>query len=171
MKVKTLNTAKPLCVPATSKRRTELRHLIESVQARQTKQRILLTGRDKRARLRAARAIASKLNRELHRVDLEQVASKYIGETEKNLTRMFAAARRSGAILFFDEADALFGKRTTIKDSHDRYANQEVSYLLNRIEKYRGLVILATNRRPKPDAAFPIKLQSSVHFPLKSSRS
>ena len=87
------------------------------------------------------------------------MAGKFIGETEKNLDRVFAVAEATGAVLFFDEADALFGKRTTVKDSHDRYANQEVSYLLERIEAYPGLVVITTNNRKNLDEAFLRRLR------------
>ena len=110
--------------------------------------------------------IGERHGREVHRVDLSLVVSKYIGETEKNLARLFDAAERAGWILFFDEADALFGKRTSVGDAHDRYANQEVSYLLQRIEAYGGVVILASNLRHNIDEAFLRRFQSVVHFPL-----
>jgi hypothetical protein len=110
--------------------------------------------------------IGKRYGREVHRVDLSMVASKYIGETEKNLARLFDAAERGGWILFFDEADALFGKRTAVSDAHDRYANQEVSYLLQRIEAYAGIVILASNLRHHIDDAFLRRFQSVVHFAL-----
>src|SRR5262249_26205018 len=99
----------------------------------------------------AAEILASELDLDLYRIDLSQVVSKYIGETERNLRRVFDAAESGGAVLLFDEADALFGKRTEVKDSHDRYANIEVSYLLQRMEAYRGLAILTTNRREAID--------------------
>ena len=114
----------------------------------------LLTGEDPAHNLAASQAVASDLGRDLYRVDLSQVVSKYIGETEKNLDRVFAAAARADVVLFMDEADALFGKRTTVKDSHDRYANAQVAYLLKKIEEFAGLVLLATNRRRDPDDAF-----------------
>jgi SpoVK/Ycf46/Vps4 family AAA+-type ATPase len=104
------------------------------------------------------------LRLDLYRIDLASVVSKYIGETEKNLRRVFDAAEESGAILLFDEADALFGKRSEIKDSHDRYANIEVSYLLQRMEAYRGLAILTTNRKESLDAAFVRRLRFIVQF-------
>ena len=94
------------------------------------------------------------------------MVSKYIGETEKNLRRVFDAAEDSGAILLFDEADALFGKRSEVKDSHDRYANIEVSYLLQRMEAYRGLAILTTNMKSALDVAFQRRLRFVVHFPF-----
>ena len=110
--------------------------------------------------------IGERCGREVHRVDLSLVVSKYIGETEKNLSRLFDAAERDGWILFFDEADALFGKRTSVSDAHDRYANQEVSYLLQRIEAFDGVVILASNLRHNIDDAFLRRFQSVVQFPL-----
>jgi AAA+ superfamily predicted ATPase len=104
--------------------------------------------------------------RPVFRVDLSRVVSKYIGETEKNLSRLFDKAEHKDWILFFDEADALFGKRTDVRDAHDKYANQEVAYLLQRIESYAGLVILATNQRGNLDEAFLRRFQASVHFPM-----
>lgn len=100
------------------------------------------------------------------RIDLSRVVSKYIGETEKNLARLFDKAENKNWILFFDEADALFGKRTDIRDAHDKYANQEVAYLLQRIEGYNGLVILATNQRAHIDDAFVRRFQTIIHFPM-----
>jgi SpoVK/Ycf46/Vps4 family AAA+-type ATPase len=94
------------------------------------------------------------------------VVSKYIGETEKNLRRLFDAAEDGGAILFFDEADALFGRRSEVKDSHDRYANIEINYLLQRMESYRGLAILATNMKSALDSAFMRRLRFIVNFPF-----
>lgn len=92
-------------------------------------------------------ALAAELERSLYHVDLSRVVSKFIGETEKNLDRVFRAAEKAGAVLLLDEADALFGKRTGVKDSHDRYANQETACLLKRIEQFKGLAVLASNRR------------------------
>jgi ATP-dependent 26S proteasome regulatory subunit len=114
----------------------------------------------------AAEVLANHLKLDLYRIDLAGVVSKYIGETEKNLKKVFDAAEQSGAILFFDEADALFGKRTEVKDSHDRYANIEVNYLLQRMEDYRGLAILATNRKSSLDHAFLRRLRFLVDFPF-----
>lgn len=114
----------------------------------------------------AAEVIANGLHLSLYRIDLSAVVNKYIGETEKNLRRLFDAAEGSGAILFFDEADALFGKRSEVKDSHDRYANIEVNYLLQRIESYRGLAILATNAKSALDTAFLRRLRFIVNFPF-----
>jgi hypothetical protein len=114
----------------------------------------------------AAEVLAHELRLDLFRVDLSQVISKYIGETEKNLSRVFDAAEQGAAVLLFDEADALFGKRTEVKDSHDRYANCEVSYLLQRMEAYRGLAILTTNRKSSLDQAFLRRLRFVVEFPF-----
>ena len=114
----------------------------------------------------AAQVLAAELGLDLFRVDLATVVSKYIGETEKNLERIFAAADGSNAILFFDEADALFGKRSEVSDSHDRYANIEVAYLLQRMEAYPGAVILATNFRRNIDDAFIRRLDFVVDFPF-----
>jgi hypothetical protein len=114
----------------------------------------------------AAAVIAGELRQDLYRVDLARVISKYIGETEKNLDAIFAAAERSNAILLFDEADALFGKRSEVKDAHDRYANVEISYLLQRMEAYDGVAILTTNLRGHLDEAFTRRLAFVVHFPL-----
>jgi len=114
----------------------------------------------------AAEVLAEELRLDLFRIDLSQVVSKYIGETEKNLRRIFEAAEAGGAILLFDEADALFGKRSEVKDSHDRYANVEVSYLLQRMEAYRGLAILTTNMRSALDPAFMRRLRFVVDFPF-----
>jgi len=102
----------------------------------------------------------------MYRVDLSQVVDKYIGVTEKNLKRLFDAADISDLVLFFDEADALFGRRTEVRDSHDRYANLEISYLLERMERFKGLAILATNRRRDLDEAFVRRLRFIVEFPL-----
>ncbi len=110
--------------------------------------------------------LGQKLGLDVYRIDLSRMVSKYIGETEKNLAKIFDRAERKGWILFFDEADALFGKRTSVSDAHDRYANQEVSYLLQRIEDYDGLVILATNLKNNLDEAFMRRFQASVFFPM-----
>lgn len=114
----------------------------------------------------AAEVLAHELRLDLYRVDLSQVVSKYIGETEKNLRRVFDAAEEGAAVLLFDEADALFGKRSEVKDSHDRYANIEVSYLLQRMEAYRGLAILTTNRKSALDQAFLRRIRFVMEFPF-----
>lgn len=104
--------------------------------------------------------------RDVYRIDLSMLVSKFIGETEKNLSNLFDKAEHKDWILFFDEADALFGKRTNVRDAHDKYANQEVSYLLQRVEHYNGLVILATNFKSNIDEAFSRRFQSIVYFPM-----
>jgi ATP-dependent 26S proteasome regulatory subunit len=114
----------------------------------------------------AAEIIAAELSLDLYKIDLSTVVSKYIGETEKNLERIFNEAETSNAILFFDEADALFGKRSEVRDSHDRYANIEISFLLQRMEAYNGVTILATNLRANLDEAFTRRLQFAVDFPF-----
>ena len=129
----------------------------------------LFVGASGTGKTMAAEVLARELRLDLYRIDLSAVVSKYIGETEKNLRRLFDAAEESGTILLFDEADALFGKRTEIKDSHDRYANIEVSYLLQRMEAYRGLAILTTNFRNALDAAFLRRLRFVVEFPFPSA--
>lgn len=126
----------------------------------------LFAGESGTGKTMAAEVIANALHLSLYRIDLSAVVSKYIGETEKNLRRLFDAAEDGGAILFFDEADALFGKRSEVKDSHDRYANIEINYLLQRIEAYRGLAILATNMKSALDTAFMRRLRFIVTFPF-----
>lgn len=126
----------------------------------------LFTGPSGTGKSLAAEVIAAELDVDLYRVDLSQVVSKYIGETEKNLRRVFDAAERGGAVLVIDEADALFGQRSEVKDSHDRYANIEVSYLLQRMESYRGLAVLTTNLRSNIDDAFVRRLGFIVTFPF-----
>ena len=114
----------------------------------------------------SAALLGKKTGMDVYRVDLSQMVSKYIGETEKNLAKVFNKAEHKGWILFFDEGDALFGKRTQTKDSNDRHANQQVSYLLQRIEEYDGLVILASNLKSNIDDAFLRRFQSIIHFPM-----
>jgi AAA+ superfamily predicted ATPase len=126
----------------------------------------LFSGASGTGKTMAAEVLANELALDLYRIDLSAVVSKYIGETEKNLRRLFDAAEETGAILLFDEADALFGKRSEVKDSHDRYANIEVSYLLQRMEAYRGLAILTTNFRAALDPAFLRRIRFIVNFPF-----
>jgi hypothetical protein len=126
----------------------------------------LFSGDSGTGKTMAAEVIANALHLNLYRIDLSAVISKYIGETEKNLRRLFDAAEDGGAILFFDEADALFGKRSEVKDSHDRYANIEINYLLQRMEAFRGLAILATNMKSALDSAFLRRLRFIVRFPF-----
>jgi SpoVK/Ycf46/Vps4 family AAA+-type ATPase len=129
----------------------------------------LFAGESGTGKTMAAEVIARELGLLLYRIDLSAVVSKYIGETEKNLRRLFDTAENGGAILFFDEADALFGRRSEVKDSHDRYANIEVNYLLQRMESYRGLAILATNMKNALDAAFLRRLRFVVNFPFPAT--
>ena len=127
---------------------------------------VLFSGPSGTGKTMAAGVLARALDRDLYQIDLATVVSKYIGETEKHLRKIFDAAERSGAILLFDEADALFGKRSQVRDSHDRYANLEVSYLLQRMESYRGIAILTTNLQNALDAAFQRRLRFVVQFPF-----
>ena len=127
---------------------------------------VLFAGPSGTGKTMAAEVLAHALGLDLYRIDLAAVVSKYIGETEKNLDRLFNAADQANAVLFFDEADALFGKRTEVKDSHDRYANLEISYLLQKMEQYQGIAILASNLRQNLDDAFVRRLAFIVHFPF-----
>ncbi|MDZ7695036.1 MAG: ATP-binding protein [Balneolaceae bacterium] len=128
--------------------------------------RVLFHGPSGTGKTLTASLLGKISNQDLYRVDLSMTVSKYIGETEKNLARVFDRAANKGWILFFDEADALFGKRTEISNAHDRYANQEVSYLLQRMEDYPGMVILATNLKSNLDDAFTRRFQSVIYFPM-----
>lgn len=127
---------------------------------------VLFAGQSGTGKTMAAEVIARELGLEIFKIDLSSVVSKYIGETEKNLATIFDEAAQSNAILFFDEADALFGKRTEVNDSHDRYANIEVGYLLQRLETYDGIGILATNLRQNIDEAFTRRMDFLVDFPF-----
>jgi SpoVK/Ycf46/Vps4 family AAA+-type ATPase len=127
---------------------------------------VLFAGPPGTGKTMAADVLANTLGLDLYKVDLSGVLSKYIGETEKNLARIFDEATTSNAVLFFDEADALFGKRTAVRDAHDRYANVEVSYLLQRMDDYEGVVILATNLRKNMDDAFVRRLHFTIDLPL-----
>jgi len=131
---------------------------------------MLFTGPPGTGKTMSALVMARELDAELYRIDLSRVVSKYIGETEKNLSDIFEQASLSGAILFFDEADALFGKRSEVKDAHDRYANMETSYLLQKMEEYDGLTILATNFAQNIDEAFTRRIQYIVKFPFPDAR-
>jgi hypothetical protein len=128
--------------------------------------KVLFSGQSGTGKTMSAGVIARELGLDLYQIDLSRVVSKYIGETEKNLDRVFNAARGSNAVLFFDEADALFGKRSEVKDAHDRYANIEVGYLLQKMEEYEGIAILATNLGRNIDTAFSRRLQYVVDLPL-----
>ncbi|MGD6978864.1 ATP-binding protein [Citricoccus zhacaiensis] len=127
---------------------------------------VLFSGPPGTGKTMAAEAIARAVDMPIYRIDLSQVVDKYIGETEKNLRRLFDAADAADVILFFDEADALFGKRSEVKDAHDRYANLEISYLLERMERFTGMAVLASNRKKDLDEAFMRRLRFVVQFPL-----
>lgn len=133
-------------------------------------QNVLFSGLPGTGKTMAAEVMASELQLDLYKIDLSQVVSKYIGETEKNLNRIFNAAATSNAILLFDEADSLFGKRTEVKESRDRYANIEVGYLLQKMEEYEGIAILTTNVRSNIDDAFVRRLRFIVEFPLPTEK-
>jgi ATP-dependent 26S proteasome regulatory subunit len=130
---------------------------------------LLFTGPSGTGKTMAAQILAGEMGVDLYKIDLSTVISKYIGETEKNLARIFAEAVTSNAVLFFDEADALFGKRSEVRDSHDRYANIEINYLLQRMEEYEGTVILATNLRKNMDEAFVRRIQFTIEFPFPNT--
>ena len=131
---------------------------------------VLFAGPSGTGKTMAAEIISHELRLELYKIDLSSMVSKYIGETEKNLSHIFAVAESSNAILFFDEADALFGKRSEVRDAHDRYANVEISYLLQRMEEYAGIVILATNLRKNMDDAFVRRMHFSIDFPFPNEK-
>ena len=124
--------------------------------------RILVVASTDLQRSRLAQEVSDELNRKLHRVDLSRIVSTHVGETEKNLRRAFEAAESARAILYFEEADALFGRRTDVKDAHDRYANQEVSYLLERMERSSAVTIVGTNSIRNIDPAFARRLRFSI---------
>jgi SpoVK/Ycf46/Vps4 family AAA+-type ATPase len=126
----------------------------------------LFSGPSGTGKTMAAEIIAHELGLDLYKIDLSTVVSKYIGETEKNLNRIFDAAENANAILFFDEADALFGKRSEVRDSHDRYANIEISYLLQKMDQFEGTAVLATNLMQNLDDAFVRRLTFTVSFPF-----
>jgi SpoVK/Ycf46/Vps4 family AAA+-type ATPase len=132
----------------------------------------LFSGSSGTGKTMAAEVIARELRTSLYRVNLNQVVSKYIGETEKNLARVFESAQKKGAVLLFDEADALFGKRSTVKDSHDRYANIEVNYLLAKMDAYHGLVILSSNHKIAIDPTVMCRVKYLLEFspPIPSPR-
>jgi SpoVK/Ycf46/Vps4 family AAA+-type ATPase len=152
-------------IPLAESQRQTLKEI--SMHARDSRETIVLfAGVNGTGKTIAAEVIAVGLKRDLYRVDLSKIVSKYIGETEKNLSRLFNAAESAGAILFFDEADALFGKRSEVKDSHDRYANIEVGYLLQQLEAFNGIAILATNNEEDDtDDTFRRRIRFIVDFP------
>jgi ATP-dependent 26S proteasome regulatory subunit len=131
---------------------------------------VLFAGPPGTGKTMSAEVIAKDLGLDLYKIDLSNLVSKYIGETEKNLERIFTEAQSSNAILFFDEADAIFGKRSGVKDAHDRYANLEISYLLQRMETYDGVTILATNLRSNLDEAFLRRLQFAIDIPFPDEK-
>jgi len=131
--------------------------------------RVLFYGPSGTGKTLTAALLGKQFNKDVYRIDLSQIVSKYIGETEKNLESVFRRAESKNWILFFDEADALFGKRTNVQSSHDKYANQEVSYLLQRIEDYPGLLILASNFKSNLDDAFIRRFHSLIHFPMPNA--
>lgn len=132
--------------------------------------RVLFYGPPGTGKTLTATLLGKEFDKDVYRVDLSQIVSKYIGETEKNLSRIFDRAEHKNWILFFDEADALFGKRTNVQSSHDKFANQEVSYLLQRIEEFSGLLILASNFKSNIDEAFLRRFHSVSHFPMPNSQ-
>jgi SpoVK/Ycf46/Vps4 family AAA+-type ATPase len=131
---------------------------------------VLFSGPSGTGKTMAAEIIAKDARLDLYKIDLSSVVSKYIGETEKNLNKIFNEAETSNAILFFDEADALFGKRSEVKDAHDRYANIEIGYLLQKMEEYEGIVILATNLNGNIDDAFLRRMQFVIEFPFPDEK-
>lgn len=133
---------------------------------RNKKNAVLFYGSKTSGKYIIAAMLANQAGKELYKVDLSKIVSKYIGETEKNLSAIFQRAKDKEWILFFDEADALFGKRTNVRDTHDRYANQEVSYLLQKIEEHNGLVILSTNNKSNIDDAFTMRIRYLIEFPF-----
>jgi SpoVK/Ycf46/Vps4 family AAA+-type ATPase len=179
LKVKSIHTWEDLVLPRlTLQRIKEIafaiknRHIVysdwgfEQRIASGTGLKSLFAGASGTGKTMAAGVIARELELDLYKIDLSSIVSKYIGETEKNLDRIFRAAQSSNAILFFDEADALFGKRSEVRDAHDRYANIEVAYLLQKIEDYEGVVILASNLSKNIDEAFSRRMHYVVEFPL-----
>jgi hypothetical protein len=132
--------------------------------------RVLFHGAPGTGKTLTASLLGKYTGKDVYKIDISMVVSKFIGETEKNLANLFAKAESKDWILFFDEADALFGKRTNVRDAHDKYANQEVSYLLQRVENYDGLVILASNFKSNIDDAFIRRFQSIIHFPLPNAK-
>jgi hypothetical protein len=176
-KVKTLHRWEDLVLPTATHER--IREIVAAVRHRSRVYRdwglrlgtgstgllVLFSGASGTGKTMTASLIAGEMGLDLYRIDLSSIVSKYIGETEKNLDRIFAAARRANCILFFDEADALFGKRSEVKDAHDRYANIEVAYLLQKIEVHEGVVILASNLAKNMDQAFARRVHYALEFP------
>jgi SpoVK/Ycf46/Vps4 family AAA+-type ATPase len=165
--------------PATNKQITELENWVKHHDTLFNKwnmkrwikpgYRVLFHGPPGTGKTLTALIVGKKTRRDVFRIDLSMVVSKFIGETEKNLSQLFERAKNKDWILFFDEADALFGKRTNVRDAHDKYANQEVAYLLQKIENHTGLIILASNFKSNIDDAFIRRFQSVIYFPLPSA--
>lgn len=132
--------------------------------------RILFYGSPGTGKTLTATLMGKEFKREVYRIDLSQIVSKYIGETEKNLSKIFDRAQNKDWILFFDEADALFGKRTSVQSAHDKYANQETAFLLQRIEDFPGLIILASNFKSNIDEAFLRRFHAIIHFPMPNAQ-
>ncbi|MEJ2568848.1 MAG: AAA family ATPase, partial [candidate division WOR-3 bacterium] len=149
--------------------RTSSNHKLISL-SRKIEPKYLFFGPSGTGKTMAAEIIAKDLQLDLYKIDLSTVVSKYIGDTEKNLNRIFSEAETSNSIVFFDEADAIFGKRSEVKDAHDRYANIEVSYLLQKMEEYEGVVILATNFRKNMDDAFVRRIHFTIEFPFPDEK-
>ncbi len=163
------SAARPQDPDLSQSQRSTLQEIIGAARAKRGSKRangigVLFTSAESKEETTAAQMLAKELGSDLYRVDLSKVVGKYIGETEKNLRRVFATAQARHSILFFDEADALFGKRSEVKDSHDRYANIEINYLLQQIEKYDGLVIISAKRKEAIDPAFLRRLRFVVEF-------
>ncbi len=157
-------------LPLSARQSGALRKVIKDLTSRKSGNVILWGDGETALRARAAQAVGRELQRPLYRVDLGKVVSKYIGETEKNIERLLAAAEAANAILFFDEADALFGKRTGVKDSHDRYANLETNYLLDRIQNYSVVVIFSANKKNAIDPVFLRRMRFIVDFTSDSTK-
>ena len=155
-----------ICARVTARETVRRDWAAGSVHARVVGVTALFAGPSGTGKTMAAEVIANELGFDLYRIDLASIVSKYIGETENNLDRVFAAAEHANAVLFFDEADALFGKRSEVKDAHDRYANIEIAYLLQKMEQFDGIAILATNLKQNLDEAFARRLTFTVNFPF-----
>jgi SpoVK/Ycf46/Vps4 family AAA+-type ATPase len=156
------------------KRWIQYRHILEKDEnlSRKTTPgyRVLFYGPPGTGKTLTAALLGKEFDKDVYRIDLSQIVSKYIGETEKNLNKIFDRAQHKDWLLFFDEADALFGKRTSVQSSHDRYANQEVSFLLQRIEEFTGLMVLASNFKSNIDEAFLRRFHSIIHFPMPNAQ-
>lgn len=166
----TLDQLKEICISIQHRRKVYWEWGFESKFSLGKGLNILLAGPPGIGKTMSAEIIAGELGLDLYKIDLSCVVSKYIGETEKNLSRIFNEAETSNCILFFDEADALFGKRTEVRDSHDRYANIEINFLLQKMDEYDGVVLMATNMRKNLDSAFARRLHHVVEFPFPDEK-